>query len=243
MADDSDPVVEPEVVVAETEGDPPVDPPVVAATPEPEPKPAVPDWRIDQVTKLRSKARELQAELDRYKAQAPADPAPRPAAEEIDRLANERAQTLAAQAAFNAQCDQVAQAGQKAYPDFQQKIHALTQLIDQSDPESRQSYNRFLEVAIATGEGEKLLHQLGSAPDEAARLMGLSPVRMAVEMAKMATAPSPQVSSAPKPINPLTNRGISHEAIDPADPDRADRLSTAQWIERRNKQLADRSAA
>ena len=52
-----------------------------------------------------------------------------------------------------------------------------------------QSYNLFLDTAIETGEGPRLLHELGSNLDEAFRILSLPPTKMAVELAKRAQKP------------------------------------------------------
>ena len=230
-----------------------VEAPVAAAVEAPEPqaeapeapvpaeKPPESDWKQARIAKQSARIRELASELERYKSAQPAtDTVP---AAEVEKLAEQRAQALATERHFNAQCDAVATAGQKQFPDFEAKVQQLIQLRDVNDPESMGAYRRFLEAVIETGSGPELIHRLGSAPDQAARVMGLSPVKMAVELAKMAQVKEAEATKAPKPISPLTGRGPSHEAIDPTDPDRADRLSTRQWMERRNAELAKRNSA
>lgn len=215
------------------------------AAPAPAPaKPEPNDWRAARIAKQSAQLKELRERLETYKTAPPqAEPAAGGSAAEIERLANERAHAIAAQATFNAQCDAVATAGRKEFPDFESKVQNLVQLVDRNDQESIGAYNRFLQMVIDTGEGPGLIHRLGSVPDEAARLMGLPMGKMAVEIAKMAVAPQAQATSAPKPINPVGGRGVSHEAIDPGDPDRADKLTTRAWIERREKQLKERASA
>ncbi len=62
--------------------------------------------------------------------------------------------------------------------------------------------------------------------------MALPPIKMAVELTKIASGQGRQVSGAAKPITPVGGRGASHDAIDPTDPERADKLSTAEWMKR-----------
>lgn len=209
------------------------------APPSPAPEP---DWKMARITKQSDRIKALQVELEKYKAtaEAPANTVP---VSELERLANERATALAAQQTFNARCDEVAAQGQRQFSDFDAKVHNLVQLQDQSDPESVRAYRTLLEAVIETGQGPELIHRLGSAPNEAARLLAMPPVKMAVALAKMTQTPQAQASTAPKPITPLTGRGSSHEAIDPADPERADRLSTRAWMERRNAEVAKRNSA
>jgi hypothetical protein len=163
----------------------------------------------------------------------------------VDRLAEARARELAVIHDFNRRCDEVALAGRRVFGEtqFNGQIANLQKVIDQDDPASVQNYNSFLMAAIETGEAAKLLHQLGSNLDEAQRIMGLPPTRMAVELTRLAMGPEQQVSGAPRPINPVGGRGASHEQISPDDPDRADHLATQEWMRRREAQLTERAQA
>jgi hypothetical protein len=62
---------------------------------------------------------------------------------------------------------------------------------------------------------------------------------MGLELAKRALK-APMPSAAPKPVVPVGARGRTHDAVDPADVDRADRLTTAEWMRRREAQVAER---
>lgn len=123
---------------------------------------------------------------------------------------------------------------------FNASVVALTSVIDRSDPGEVQAYRSLVEAAIDTGQAPRLIHLLGQDPSEAARLLELSPARMGVELAKLAAAdPDRSTSRAPRPAQvPRGSGGGSapHTAIDPTDPERADRLTTAEWMARRNQQ-------
>ena len=164
---------------------------------------------------------------------------------DVDRLAEQRARELSVIHDFNRRCDEIALAGRQTFGEavFNGQIANLQKIIDQDDPVSVQNYNSLLMAAIETGEGVKLLHQLGSDLDEAQRIMGLPPTRMAVELTKKAMGPASEVSGAPRPLVPVGGRGASHEAISPDDPDRADHLGTTEWMRRREAQLAERQRA
>jgi hypothetical protein len=146
---------------------------------------------------------------------------------------------------FNRRCDETALAGRAAFgeQDFNGRINNLQKLVDHGDPTSINAYNSLLQAAIDTGEGPKVLHALGADLNEAQRLLGLPPTRMAVELARRAFSPQQQVSLAPKPITPLASRGASHERIAPDDADRSDNLSTQEWMRRREAQLRERASA
>lgn len=247
---ESEPIPEPEPDPPAAPDDPEPDPePVPAAAPAPQ------DWRERRLAEQTGKRREaerrlvaLEEELAKYKAgdggtaSAPAL-APGP---DLDALVNQRAAEQAAIAEFNRQCNDVATAGKTEFgeAEFKGRVLALTGLIDPGDPQDAVRYNQFLIAAIETGEAPGLLHQLGGNLNEAARILALSPVKMAVELTKLAAKPLEPVSGAPKPIRPLETGGArSHEAIAPDDTDRADRLSTREWMQRRENQLASRNGA
>lgn len=229
--------VEPLVVVE------PVEPaaPVVAEPVKPE------DWRDSRIRVLTARLREEQ-EKNKQAAPTVPDSSVQPASAgrseaEIRAQVAAELQAQASAKAFNEACNAVAQKGKLAYPDFDPRVNELKKLVtDWNDPGQVSPYNQFLAAAIETGEGEKILHALGGDLDEAARIMSLSPIKMAVELTKMAGGQGAvQLSGAPKPITPVASRNAQHTAIDPRDVSRADNLSTAEWMKRRNEQVAGAS--
>lgn len=238
---------EPEVVVVETpivetpvagvveETPAKVETPVVETPPVVEVKPE--DWRDRRIATLTARLREKEA-------QTPA-PAVTPATSEggtgltqadVERLANERAGGLAAQAAFNQACNDVALQARKEYPDFDARLGELRRLVDPSDAASVAGYNRFLAVAIETGEAPRILHELGGDLNEAARVLSLPEAKMGIELTKLVMTDPKQVSSAPKPLTPLRGQNAAHATIDPTDAARSDSLSSTEWHRRRQAQ-------
>jgi hypothetical protein len=159
-----------------------------------------------------------------------------------DAEVNRRAAAIAAQNEFNRSCNETAAAGRQQFPDFDTRVAELVKTIDQKDPSQVSAYNSFLAAAIETGEGPKLIHALGGDLNEASRIMALSPVKMAIELTKLATGATP-MTRAPKPVTPVGSRGTSHEAIDASDPERSDKLDTATWMRRREAELAAKNGA
>jgi len=201
------------------------------------------DWRDARIKRLTAKLRELQpgAKPDESEPSPPSpDPGTRLAEAEIERRAQELSRQNSAIAEFNRQCNDAAAAGQKTYKDFDSRITSLRQLAGGPEDLTQQvAYNQFVAAALETGEAPKLLHVLGGDLDEAARIMALNPVRMAIELTRLAARDlDTNTSQAPKPISPVGGRGAPHTSIDPADPERADRLTTAEWMTRRNAQVA-----
>lgn len=225
----------------EPEPEPTPEPVVVAPEPEPTPEPVpvvedrnTPDWRDRRIAKLTAQLREAQA---KPAAGAPLQPAPVDDAA-LDRRVQTAAQELSAQREFDRLCNDAANAGRTAFPDFDGKLKEVLRLVDPADSASIAQYNTLLAAALETGKAHEVLYALGGDLNEASRVMGLPPLKMAMELARMtADSGGKEPSKLGKPPTPVGQRGAQHTEIDPRDPDRADKLSTRQWMERRERQL------
>lgn len=246
----------------------PVDPPAPDTTespaPAPEPAPAPteakPDgrqtpWYMKRIAEESNAKREAlqreatkDAEIDALKrafaalspghsAAAPtSQPTPvpiLPATTEQDfnnRVAAE-AVRISAVKAFNERCDQSFEAGQAAHPDFKDAVDTLNAAGAMSA--------ELVEAALETGVGHEVLYCLGKDPDAAVKLSKLSPVKLAIEVAKLAgevqkpPAPKP-VSSAPAPITPV--HGTARGGFDVADTS----TPVDAWIAKREKEVQTR---
>lgn len=223
-------------------------------TPAPPPttEPPTQDWRDKRIATLTRRLRELQERgVSPTASPPPGTTTPPPATTppyqpptDLDALVNQRARELAAVQDFNRRCDETALAGRVAFgeSEFNGRINNLRQLVDNTDPQSVQAYNSLLMAALETGEAARVLFDLGADLNEAQKVLSMTPTRMAVEMTRKATMATSTVSNAPKPITPINSRPGSHERISPDDPDRSDNLSTAEWMRRREEQLAARRA-
>lgn len=219
--------------------------PVVAKT-----IPSTDDWKIGQITKLRAEKRDLEAQLAAKQAatgtSAPSDDT-RMSEAEIDRRASAKAQGIA----FNNQCIALLHEGEEKFPDdWKSRVDAFKQLDEPQNGNSSPKYVGLIQAIIETGEGARLMYELGGDMNKASKLLELSPVRLGVALAKMLPreeakgeddedkppAQRRELSSAPKPITPVGGKGPSHTAIDPTDPERSDRLSTSEWMARRSAQ-------
>jgi hypothetical protein len=104
-------------------------------------------------------------------------------------------------------------------------------------------YNTMIQAALDVGtpeEASKVLHAIAGDLNYASKVLEMTPTKMASELTKLATGQVKVPSEAPKPIVPLGRRGESHEQVDPTDKDRADNLSTAEWMRRREVQVRER---
>lgn len=203
-----------------------------------------PDWRDRRIAQLtaRLRAEEAKGRGNGAPTLPPATGTQQPEGQdtnaEIERLANLRAADIAARVDFNRRCDDTAKAGRTEFGElqFNSRINGLMQLVDRQDPSSVATYNQFLEAAMESGSGAKIIHDLGGDLNRASEILSLPPVKMAMELARMAGAEARKESTAPKPITPVGSRS-KNEVIDPRDTERADHLDTKSWMERRQKQV------
>lgn len=214
------------------------------APPSPTPSPHTsgqwPKSAVDRVAKLTARLRDYEARA--AGGQQPIDPATGQAftPAQIDQMINERATLVANQTAFNTRCNEAANRGASKYPDWQVKLSGLTQLVDQTDARSLQQYNLFLEAALETGDAEAIIHKLGSDLNVASRILALSPMKMAMEVGKLASeGGQSSPSKAPKPIRPIGSTSPV-TTTKPDDPERGAEMKIDDWMNARNKQAAER---
>ena len=224
----------------------PTSDPTPTPTPTPAPAPKI-DYaaqrKQERIDKLTAEKAALQRELELARAGQSADAVKMQ--EEINaraaKLAAEQAEKIASWNSFNASLNTAIADGQKEYgtEKFDASVQALRGLYDANDPDTHTRYINMLQAVLDTGAAPKLLATLGEDPNEAARIMGLSPTKMGVELGKLATKDAEQVSAVPKPITPIDGRGRNHVAISAEDPERADALDMRVWMERRNAHVTD----
>lgn len=178
--------------------------------PEPEPgaKKETLDWRerrrIQEVNKRREaekRAAAAEAELARLRQgdQNPADPgSPEAIRQQVE---SEIQQRMRAQE-FNAACNRTFDQGTQEFTDF---VDARDSLMQNFGDEINSS-PAFLEAITDLPNGHKVFYHLGKNPEEAERLLSLSPVKMAVQIAKLgekiARPAAKPISQAPKPVRP-----------------------------------------
>ena len=166
--------------------------------------------RIDELTREKHEARRQAEQLAGYLRQiqqgqqqypqqqdAPQVPPGYVPVTEVARVAAQQLET----ARFNEACNAIADHGESQFPDFQAAVQNF-QMIGGPPP-------ALLEAVTALGkeDGARVYYELGKNPDEAMRLLNLSPARMAVELAKMAAKPAPApkaISRVAPPITPIS---------------------------------------
>lgn len=188
------------------------------ATPEHAPK----TWaerRIDKLTWEKNEERRqreaLEAQLRQY--QQPTDQL-KPVTEQPLTAEQIRAEAkrLLEQERFDNACNKTFEAGKKEFPDFEKSLRTFGMLGG--------APQEFLEAITAMDAGHKVIHHLGTNPEEAERLLSLPPLRMAMELTRIEASLSkaPPVSKAPPPISPVSGRAA------PAEP--SEFASTADYV-------------
>lgn len=201
--------------------------------------------RIDEITRKRHEevgratARAEAAERELAALRTPKTDEPQPTTfrpEDIDRIANERAERLVSKREFDSKCAALVDSGSKEYgDDFDKAVKNLGSL--QAIVDEKGEFTDFAKLVVDTDEPHKMLKHLGDNPDEAARILNLSPTQQAREIgrleARLSTQPAtpPAVSKAPPPPSHVGSRNASSTA--PSD---KDDMST--WMAKRNAQLA-----
>lgn len=223
-------------------GDPPADPPADPPPGEPDPEPTVPmsvfQRRINQLTAQKAK---LEGDL----ALAKATPAGAGQSQDGGSSAapsgltqadvESRAAELAARREFDARCNAVIQAGQKAHPDFMTKLQHLQLSAGGQLPPS------FIETLLETDDPAKVIHALGGDVAKATEILDLPPAKQAIALAKFEVElakkipAKPKVSKAPEPITPQVTGagGTESGTLDVTDTS----LPIKEWMAARKAQL------
>jgi hypothetical protein len=193
--------------------------------------------RHEEVSRERSRAdaaeRELAA-LRQPKTDETQQTTVRP--EDIDRIANEKAAQIVSKQTFDAKCAALVDNGSKEFgEDFDKAVARLGSL--QAIVDDKGEFTDFAKLVVDTDEPHKMLKHLGDNPDEAARILNLSPTQQAREIgrleARLSTQPAAtrEISKAPPPPSHVGSRNASSTA--PSDKD-----DMKTWMAKRNAQLA-----
>lgn len=218
-------------------------PPSPKPQPEPEAKPTD-KWKDDRIAMLTKRLAKATAKP--APAPTPKPPGAQPTEADLDALVESRAEQKNRLEAFNSRANAARKAGDGTFGKaFGERVNTIVNEVIGGDADELAAYNQFLVTAmdVTSDDDNKdaslanLLYQVGGDPGELYRLMHLPQAKMIKELIKIGAADTPAPSAAPKPITPIGgNKGAAHTGISPDDPERADTLTTTQWMERRNKQ-------
>lgn len=153
---------------------------------------------------------EEQPQRSDFKTKAEFDAAVEAAA---DRKAAER---LAVQE-FNKACNAVEAAGSKAFGDKWARAKAELAMLD----DHGRIPMDILSVALETENPARVLFVLGNDIEKATELMGMTPIKRAIAMDKIASQKptAPSASKAPPPVEPLGGRGGGNDRPSDRDSD------------------------
>lgn len=146
-----------------------------------------------------------------------------PSEAEINAMAEKRADEISRQRSFNKACNDIAEAGKGEFGDFDQKLRTFAMLGGIPTP--------LLETITEMPNAHKILYNLGSDPDLAERVVKMTPVKQALELARLENALTKpvarQVSSAPTPVQPIDT---GSRATD--DPEKMSMVEFVKWREK-----------
>lgn len=193
------------------------------------------DRKTAQTAQARAEAAELRQQLERTLSQqkpADQDEQRQIKPEDIDRLANERAEQISLARDTTSRSNSVFSAGMKVYGDaFRDSVKSVIEdageLID-----GRGHFTALGEAIVDSDSPEKLLDYLGQNPDEAESLRGLSPAklgrRLGVIEAQMAKT---SVSKPAVPLKPVNSSGASKPKVE-------SEMTDAEWYAARKPKRA-----
>ena len=228
-----------EVSQALPEGEPVAEKPAIEVAPEPgteqapaekeeqAEKPKGKPWfqeRIDQLTREKYDERRRAEALEARLADTLADPDKARPAADVDTLAAKKAEEIVKARQFDDKCNEVYSSGKTEFQDFDDTLANFKMLGGLPAP--------LLDAVTQLPDAHKVLYALGKDMDEAARILNLAPVPMAVALAKLSMSPAKAkpVSNAPSPIRPID--GTPKGEKDP------EKMSMDEWVKWREGELS-----
>jgi hypothetical protein len=197
------------------------------------------DRRTERLGALARETEILRERLAQFEQQnRPAQPEqdeeqPRLTADDIERLATERARELRQQETVRERAAAVMQSGKKL-DGFDEAVNAVAEEVPFTDRKGRPT--PFIEAVLDADKPAEILHWLGKNPDEAAKFATLTPAQIGRHLAKLedqiAREAKDKTSGAPKPLEPL--RGGAKGEKEPSS------MTDAEFAAWRKAQIAKR---
>jgi hypothetical protein len=194
-----------------------------------------------RVSVLSKEKRELSTKLQQSIKEVPAEPAAdaeTPQREdfktkaEFEIAVKAEAARVRAFEAFNESCNKIEAAGSKAFGDKWGKAKADLSMLD----DQGRIPMDILSVALETDDPARVLFVLGNDIERATELMGMTPIKRAIAMDKIASSKAAErpKSNTPPPVEPIGGRGAGDDRP-------TDRDSDEEW--NRKEALRERRAA
>lgn len=187
--------------------------------------------RLDKATAIASAAR---LEVEDLKKQLAAKPDDEKVLteDEVEKRSEVKALQKAAERAFVADCNKLAEEAEKIDKDFNKKINVLTEDIGPIP-------SQMIGILSDLDNGAKILTYLTENEDIAEDIWKLSPAKMALQLAKLSETlsrkPKKEISKVPEPNKGLGGKGGESKVLH-------DKMSMDEWVAQRERDLAERRA-
>lgn len=146
-----------------------------------------------------------------------------PSQAELQQMVRAEATRIAEAQAYQSKLVSFDNAGRKDFPDFVDRCNTIASLGAAENPV-------FMQAVTSMDDGHKVVAQLAENPQKAIEILSLPPVAMAVALARYANntpAPKPPpVSTAPKPVKPISGAA----KVDPDLTKASDSEWYRQWV-------------
>lgn len=159
--------------------------------------------------------------------------------EEVERRANLKADEKVAAKEFTRACNRLLDEAVKVDKKFETKIAALAEDIGEIP-------SQMIGILDDLDNGGAVLAHLANNDDEAEAIWSLPLAKMTLRLAKLSDKLETEAKAAKKkPISqvPSPNEPIGGGGVQPKFDAANTKMSTKEWIEKRNKQVADQRAA
>jgi hypothetical protein len=146
-----------------------------------------------------------------------------PTEAELQKMVWDKAAQIAEAQAYQSKLVSFDNAGRKDFPDFVDRCNTIASLGAAENPV-------FMQAVTSMDDGHKVVAQLAENPQKAMEILSLPPVAMAVALARYAqSTPAPKpppVSTAPKPVKPISGAA----KVDPDLTKASDSEWYRQWV-------------
>lgn len=187
--------------------------------------------RIDELTRARREAERRAEALEAMMSGNTSDEEDEPYQTQFQgnpqHLIEQRANELARQQALNEASNRTYSQGKAVHDDFDAAVQGMGQLGEVAVQPA------FLEAVTSLPNGHEVYYHLGKNLDEAAHVLSLPPVQMALELAKVSAKVGrpKKVSDAPPPASESVTGSAKPSA------DLSDDLPIEEWMKRRDAQI------